>query len=166
MRKRRWLILLGSALVIGGATFLGSYFWLRYQADEAQRGARQWLNGIGSPQADAPPKRSSQRRLRRGEVVGELAVPRLHLSVMVFEGDDAGILRVGAGTFPRRRSPCRAATWALPLIATPIFARSGSFVRTMPSHSRLQLGHFTTPLQRLRLFSRLTSKYWRALIKI
>ena len=105
MRERRWLILLGSALVIGGATLLCWYFWLRHQADETQRGARQWLNGVGSPRPGAPPKRSSQRSLRRGEVVGELAVPRLHLSVMVFEGDDAGILEVGAGHIPTTPLP-------------------------------------------------------------
>ena len=105
MRKQRRLLLLGSALVIGGATLLGSYFWLRHQADDMQRAAQQWLNGIGSPRPGAPMTRSPQRRLRRGAVVGELAVPRLHLSVMVFEGDDDGILRIGAGHIPTTPLP-------------------------------------------------------------
>jgi sortase A len=105
MRKQRWVLLLGSALAIGGATLLGSYFWLRHQANEAQRGARQWLTGIGVPQPGAPMTSSPQRHLRRGEVVGELVVPRLHLAVMVFEGDDAGILKIGAGHIPTTPLP-------------------------------------------------------------
>ena len=105
MRKQRWLILIGSTLVIGGATLLGSYFWLRHQADEAQRGAQQWLKGIGSPRPGVPMTRSPQHRLRRGAVVGELVVPRLHLAVMVFEGDDDGILKVGAGHIPTTPLP-------------------------------------------------------------
>jgi sortase A len=35
--------------------------------------------------------------LHRGDVVGELAIPHLHLTVMVLEGDDERILRVAAG---------------------------------------------------------------------
>jgi sortase A len=105
MRKQRRLLLIGSALVIGGATLLGSYFWLRHQADQVQRGAQQWLNGIGSPRPGAPVTTSPQHRLRRGAVVGELLVPRLHLAVMVFEGDDDGILKVGAGHIPTTPLP-------------------------------------------------------------
>jgi sortase A len=38
--------------------------------------------------------------VRRGDVIGELDIPRLQLSAIVFEGDDAGILREGAGHIP------------------------------------------------------------------
>jgi sortase A len=38
--------------------------------------------------------------VRRGDVIGELEIPRLQVSVMVFEGDDAGILSEGAGHIP------------------------------------------------------------------
>jgi sortase A len=38
--------------------------------------------------------------VRRGDAIGELEIPRLQMSVMVFEGDDAGILRQGAGHIP------------------------------------------------------------------
>jgi sortase A len=43
--------------------------------------------------------------VRRGDVVGEIEIPRLHLSVMVFEGDDAGILEQGAGHIPGTALP-------------------------------------------------------------
>jgi sortase A len=38
-------------------------------------------------------------------VIGELSVPRLHLSTIVFEGDDAGILKCGAGHIPATALP-------------------------------------------------------------
>jgi sortase A len=43
--------------------------------------------------------------VRRGDVIGELDIPRLQVSVMVFEGDDAGILRQGAGHIPGTALP-------------------------------------------------------------
>jgi len=43
--------------------------------------------------------------VRRGDVIGELDIPRLQLSVMVFEGDDAGILGHGAGHIPGTALP-------------------------------------------------------------
>jgi sortase A len=61
----------------------------------AQHSAKEWLvRTTAAPNpAPAPP-------LRRGDVIGELDIPRLQMSVMVFEGDDAGILRQGAGHIP------------------------------------------------------------------
>ena len=41
----------------------------------------------------------------RGDLVGELQIPRLQVSVAVFEGDDAGILRLGAGHIPHTALP-------------------------------------------------------------
>jgi sortase A len=43
--------------------------------------------------------------VRHGDVIGELDIPRLRLSVMVFEGDDAGILGQGAGHIPGTALP-------------------------------------------------------------
>jgi sortase A len=37
--------------------------------------------------------------------VGQVEIPRLHLSVMIFEGDDAGILKQGAGHIPGTALP-------------------------------------------------------------
>ena len=100
MRKRGWLSWLGSALVIGGAVVLGWHWWRLHEAAEAQRRAKEWLSRTtGAPRLELP------RGLHRGDVIGELEIPRLHLSVVVFEGDDAGILRLGAGHIPETALP-------------------------------------------------------------
>src|SRR5258708_5121539 len=51
----------------------------------------------------APPRVRST--VGRGDVLGELSVPRLHMSVLVFEGDDGGILKIGAGNIPGTALP-------------------------------------------------------------
>jgi LPXTG-site transpeptidase (sortase) family protein len=106
MRNRRWLIWLGSALMIGGAAFLACYWWTVHERTVAQQRAKVWLDrtmashrpALAPTPAPAPP-------LRRGDVVGELEIPRLQVSVMVFEGDDAGILKQGAGHIPGTALP-------------------------------------------------------------
>ena len=102
MRKPRWLIWLGSALILGGAVLLAYYSYTLHERADAQRRAKEWLGrasaGHGSVPAPAPP-------VRRGDVVGEVEIPRLHLSVMIFEGDDAGILERGAGHIPGTALP-------------------------------------------------------------
>ena len=100
MRQRGLLIWLSSALIVGGAVVLSWYSWTLYQRATTQRLAKEWLNRtpeIHRP-TPAPP-------VRRGDVIGELDIPRLQLSVMVFEGDDAGILGLGAGHIPGTALP-------------------------------------------------------------
>jgi sortase A len=90
----------GSALIIGGAACLSWYWWAVHERTAAQRLAKESLNratAVHQP-APAPPA-------RRGDVIGELEIPRLRLSVMVFEGDDAGILGKGAGHIPGTALP-------------------------------------------------------------
>jgi sortase A len=106
MRKAHWLTWLGSALIIGGATLLGLYCGVRHRADRAQADAQQWLNHTAKtrrPYVKIP--NFIERRPRYGDVVGELTVARLHLSVMVLEGDDDAILRRGAGHLPATALP-------------------------------------------------------------
>src|SRR5947209_8039509 len=98
MRKRGWLLCIGSALVIGGAALLGSYFWTLHRAATVQQLAKQTLRR----KATAP---SRLRAPSRGDVVCELEIPRLEVSVAVFEGHDAGILRLGAGHIPQTALP-------------------------------------------------------------
>ncbi len=95
MRKRGWLIWVGSALMVGGAAVLGFNWWTMHQADKAQQRAKKWLIGAAAVHRAAPAP-----AVHRGDVIGELDIPRLRISVMVFEGDDAGILRLGAGHIP------------------------------------------------------------------
>jgi sortase A len=106
MRKSRWLISLGGALIIGGAALLGSYYWMQQAASRAQRDAQDWLNRTArNRQADPKAPNPPRRRLNHGDVVGRLTIPRLNLSVMVFEGDDAAILKRGAGHIPATSLP-------------------------------------------------------------
>jgi sortase A len=100
MKKRGWLIRLGSALIIGGTALLAWHSWTAHEQAVAQRRAKEWLSRTRAIPRLAPPP-----PVRRGDVVGELEIPRLQLSVMVFEGDDAEILRQGAGHIPGTALP-------------------------------------------------------------
>jgi sortase A len=100
MRKREWLIWLGSALIIGGAAVLGLRWWTLHEAAKAQQRASEWLARTTAVHRAAPAP-----QVHRGDVIGELEIPRLRISVMVFEGDDAGILRLGAGHIPGTALP-------------------------------------------------------------
>jgi LPXTG-site transpeptidase (sortase) family protein len=100
MRQRGFLIWLGGALILGGAAFLGWYSWTLYERAAAQRRAKEWLTVT-----TAVPRSAPAPPVRRGDVIGELDIPRLQVSVMIFEGDDAGILSHGAGHIPGTALP-------------------------------------------------------------
>jgi len=103
MRKREWLIWLGSALIVGGAAVLGWHFWTLREAAKAQQRSREWISRTTVELRAAP--RPEPRGLSRGDVIGELEIPRLDISVAIFEGDDAGILKLGAGHIPKTALP-------------------------------------------------------------
>ena len=100
MRKRVWLIWFGSVLIIGGAACLSWYGWSLHERVAAQRVAKESLKKAAAIHHAVPTPPA-----RRGDVIGELEIPRLQLSVMVFEGDDAGILGKGAGHIPGTALP-------------------------------------------------------------
>ncbi|MCU1334566.1 MAG: sortase family protein [Bryobacterales bacterium] len=95
MRQQRWLVWLGSALLVGGAVLVAWYALTLHERVVAQRAAKEWLI-----ETSAVPHAGPAPPIRRGDVIGELGIPRLQVSVMVFEGDDAGILGQGAGHIP------------------------------------------------------------------
>jgi sortase A len=106
MQKAQWLKWLGGALVLGGAIFLGAYYWIQHAADRAQRDAREWLDRTVRARQTAPRAPNPPRcRFHHGDVLGRLIIPRLNLSVMVFEGDDNAILKEGAGHIPSTALP-------------------------------------------------------------
>jgi LPXTG-site transpeptidase (sortase) family protein len=108
MRKGGFLFWLGGALIFLGAALLGVYWYDLHRATQAQQRAKQWLNATAVTRR-TPPVWSTPPTVRpgihRGDVLGELNIPRLHLSVVVFEGDDAGILKIGAGHIPGTALP-------------------------------------------------------------
>jgi sortase A len=100
MFKRGWLSWLSSALIFGGVALLAWYGWTLHERTTAQRRAKEWLSRTTTVHrtASLPP-------VHRGDVIGELEIPRLQVSVMIFEGDDAGILKEGAGHIPGTALP-------------------------------------------------------------
>ena len=77
-------------------------------AGEAQRRAKEWLDQARKAQAAPQPSvapHAVRPRVRRGDTLAELEIPRLRLSVAVFEGDDEGVLRIGAGHIPGTALP-------------------------------------------------------------
>jgi len=103
MRLRALLQWVGSALFVGGAAVLALHYYGVLHSNATQKKALKWLDTkqAARPALPAGPATSIvPPGLRRGDLVGELRIPRLHLSVMVFEGDDAGVLKVGAGHIP------------------------------------------------------------------
>jgi len=111
MRTRGLLFWLGSVLLVGGAAILVLYSYGALHTYSAQTHAREWLSkALANPpapelrQAD-PPVAVVGPAARYGAALGELSVPRLHLSVMVFEGADGSTLKIGAGHIPGTALP-------------------------------------------------------------
>lgn len=93
---------LGHALLAGGvllsvcwAGLLAHSHWTQEKAERELR--NQLRHTFASSLSDYQAQKASPVRHHRGEVIGRLDVPRLKMSVMVLEGSDPGILRVGAG---------------------------------------------------------------------
>jgi sortase A len=88
--------IVGRAMVLTGALALLAFGWLTLLSIRAQREAGRELDRLVTGSrlgAGSIPPRGQPRRA----IFGRLELPRLGLSVMVFEGATAGILQVGAG---------------------------------------------------------------------
>ena len=139
MRKSRWLSGLAGALVVGGAALLGVYYSTQRAADHAQRDAQEWLNRATTGRQTA--RNSAEplhRRIHHGGVLGRLTIPRLNLSVMVFEGDDAAILNQGAGHIPATSLPYENGNLG-------IAAHRDTYFRPLRLVRRNDLVEFSTP---------------------
>jgi sortase A len=105
MRKNGLLFWLGSAPMFCGAAFLVLYAYNMQHAIHAQKQAKEWLNTAAvTPTTPAAPP-AVRPAVSRGDVIGELSIPSLNMSVMVFEGDDDGTLKLGAGHIPGTALP-------------------------------------------------------------
>src|SRR5713226_9400660 len=91
MRNRGLLTWLSSALILGGTAVLGWHYWTLHEAARTQRLAKVLLNRTTAAGQSTPAPEPNKNSVRRGYMIGELSIPRLHMSVMVFEGDDARI---------------------------------------------------------------------------
>ncbi len=102
------LVWLGSALIFGGAALLTVHCYNLLHAVSTQEKAKEWLNATAATRPTPParrPRAAVGPAVRRGDALGELNIPRLNMSVMVFEGDDADILKIGAGHIPGTALP-------------------------------------------------------------
>src|SRR5947209_5257128 len=80
-----------------GFLCLGLYGFFVVQAHVRQSALEEELYQPVRVRVTATPVRS---KLKEGDLFGRLEIPRLNLSVMVMEGDDDDILRLGAGHVP------------------------------------------------------------------
>jgi sortase A len=91
--------MMSKILLLIGICCLGLYGFFTVQAHYQQKYLEEELyQPLKSTAPVAGPARG--RNLKEGDLFGRLEIPRLNLSVMVMEGDKAGILRLGAGHIP------------------------------------------------------------------
>ncbi len=100
--RKRLLLLFGCALMLGGVLALAWYAYLRLDAFRVQRGANRFFEREESrSQGDVQPSSDPHTVVivppGAGQPVGRLEIPRLHLSVVVLQGDTPKILRIAAG---------------------------------------------------------------------
>jgi sortase A len=99
MRRRIAIVLLlgGSAAIVWCVTVLGSaalYQW--YEG---------WRITRVEQQHPLPVVVERKKPPKLHQVIGRLEIPQLHLSTIVMEGDDADVLRLGAGHVPGTALP-------------------------------------------------------------
>ena len=105
--NRKLVLSFGSALIVAGAAVLGVYWRNLRDAAQAQQRAKEWLKSASVRPATQgwAPAPAIAHPIHRGDPVGELDIPRLHLSIIIFEGDDARILKLGGGHIPGTALP-------------------------------------------------------------
>lgn len=115
----RALLIVG-ALLLGwcGWTLAEAHAWQRYAGWSLERQRRgetasvaQYLAsrvGLGAKERPAPPSPAAPEAEplpSRGDLLGRLDIPRLGLSAIVLEGDDAATLKLGVGHIPGTALP-------------------------------------------------------------
>src|SRR5512135_367055 len=115
----RALLIVG-ALLLGwcGWTLAEAHTWQRYAGWSLERQRRgetasvaQYLAsrvGLGAKERPAPPSPAAPEAEplpSRGDLLGRLDIPRLGLSAIVLEGDDAATLKLGVGHIPGTALP-------------------------------------------------------------
>jgi sortase A len=93
---------IGRAFILGGALALACWAYLMFQELWFQRAAghlleSQMLDASGVIGRHDARQNHVLVQPRRGDIIGRIEIPRIHLSVIVLEGSDSRILRVGAG---------------------------------------------------------------------
>src|SRR6476660_202790 len=96
--------MISKLLFIVGIICLGLYGFFTLEAYLHQATLRATLEKeVYRPlpaKADIPNPARPRRHLKDGDLFGRLEIPRLNMSVMVMEGDEDNVLRLGAGHVP------------------------------------------------------------------
>lgn len=103
-RAGNLLLLVGSALLVWCAVvWTGTALFDWYEGQQLSQSANRYLPASPGASVAAPAGDSHAAlpdRPHRHEIIGRLAIPRLHVSTVVIEGDDDAALRFGAGHVP------------------------------------------------------------------
>ena len=101
---QRLSLWLGLALLIcAGGTAAYSGIYQQYQSWKFERvsaKARNFPQHAAAPKLSEAPFLDEPARLREGDVVGKLDIPRLGISVMILQGTETDTLILGAGHVP------------------------------------------------------------------
>jgi sortase A len=100
----------GRVLVLTGALAFACWGYLMLRQACFQKAAsrvlqQQIANASTSPQHDVLQAHEAAIRLRHGEMIGRLEIPRVNVSVIVLEGADSSVLDVAAGHIPGTALP-------------------------------------------------------------
>jgi len=104
------LLWLERVMLGGGAACL---LWAASHSLEARQFQTSALELLRAESARRPDASPAPAALRRGAVIGALAIPRLDLSTVVVEGDDDEMLAVAAGHLPDTPLPWDAGNTAV-----------------------------------------------------
>ena len=93
--------MISKLLLLIGIICLGLYGFFTVQAHFRQKALEEELYQPLKPKVvTTGPARAPVRVLKEGDLFGRLEIPRLNMSVMVMEGDQDTVLRLGAGHVP------------------------------------------------------------------
>jgi sortase A len=130
-------------LVAVGVVCLARYAWMSYQIRQLESGNRQavarMLAGREAP-ALAPGRVAP---LPGDDLIGELDIPRLHVSAAVIAGDDAGALAGAVGYLPETAPPWAHGNTALAAHRDRLFRpleeiRAGDQIRLSTRHGNFE----------------------------
>lgn len=93
---------LGRALILAGALVLVCWAYLGIEDLRLQKAASHLLAQQMQHTSEIMRRRAEPRvgvliQPRPGDIIGRMEIPRIHVSVVVLEGSDSRVLRVGAG---------------------------------------------------------------------
>jgi sortase A len=112
-RRNLFLVWTSRACLTCGAVVLGWYAYVQGSAYVFQRREARHFQMPAAQQVARRQQDCSVLATRPGEPIGKMAIPRLGLSVVVLEGDDARVLRLGAGRIPWTAQPGQAGNMAI-----------------------------------------------------